>query len=325
MNQVLDDTKKTFRSLLDESTDHQCIIDLLVSLREKVDLSVDDTGWALWNICDQYALMRDAKNQYTYQSEFHEWAKANLPPSRFHWVVSDGTQALSLIDGGYLDFWWRCYNLANEQCPRDAKNRGARFESHRANAASYTHFREFSRAETALNAIEELLAEDQSWSNREFAAATYSTLLVDFYNVSEQRDKLAQTEGTLEKELDDWLGRAGDVEDAPEGPLLGSWDQLNADRPPAAIFIAINNTACAFTRAKQFPDAERLFRILLERNRILNAYGQAQYLQSCWGNRRNKDEIVDWLDGSKQLNPQNLKRFAPSLIDVVKDERPDFA
>lgn len=107
--------------------------------------------------------------------------------------------------------------------------------------------------------------------------------------------------------------------------MLGSWAQLNADRPPSAVFIGIHNAACAFTRAKQFPVAERLFRILQEKGRTMTAYGEAQYLLSCWQNRRNKDEILNWLDASQRLTPQNLKRFAPDLIDVVKDDRSDFA
>ena len=106
---------------------------------------------------------------------------------------------------------------------------------------------------------------------------------------------------------------------------IGRWDQLNADRQPTAVFIAINNAACALTKAKQFPVAERFFCALLEKGRTLNAYGEAQYLLSSWENRRDKDEILDWLDASRRLTPQNLKRFAPGLVDVVKNDRTDFA
>lgn len=269
--------------------------------------------------------MRDAKSQHKYQSEFYDWSKTNLFPLRLHWVVSDAGQALTLIDGGFLDFWWKCYEFANSHCPLVAENRSVRFESHRANAISYIRFREFSRAETALKAIEKLLAEDRAWGNREFAAATFSTLLLGFYNAKGQADKVATIVDVLQEQLDDWFRRAGDAQDAPGGPLLGSWDQLNADRPPAAVFIAVNNAACAFARAKQFLVAERLFRVLLAKRRTLNAYGEAQYLLSCWENRRNKNEIVDRLDASQKLTPQNLKRFAPELIDVLKVDRHDFA
>ncbi len=321
MQKMIDDVKKMFGKLIAEHAKPESIIELLVSLRVKADLSVDDTGWVLWNICDRYAMMRDAKSQYKYQSEFHEWSKTSLFPLRLHWVVSDETQALTLIEGGFLDFWWKCYEFANIQCPLVIENRNIRFESHRTNASAYTHFQEFSRAKTALNAIEKLLSEDRTWSNRDFAAVTFKILLVKYYSARGESDRVASTGEALQRQINDWLGRVGDIEGAtPERSLLGSWSQLNADRSPTAVFIGINNAACAFTKAKQFSVAERLFRVLLDKRRNLNAYGEAQYLLSCWKNRRDKDEIVDWLDRSKKLTPKALKRFASELVDVVKAE-----
>jgi len=326
LQKVLDDVKKTFGELVEGHAKPESIIELLVSLRAKADLSVDDAGWALWNICDRYAMMRDAKIQHKYQSEFHEWSKTNLFPLRLHWVVSDGTQALTLIDGGFLDFWWKCYEFANAKCPLVTENRNIRFESHRANASAYTRFREFSRAKTALNAIEKLLTEDKTWGNRDFAAVIFKTLLVKYYSSRGEADKVASTGEILQRQVNDWLARVGDAEEVtPDRPLLGSWAQLNMHRPPTAIFTAINNAACTFAKAKRFPAAERFFCVLLNKRRTLNAYGEAQYLLSCWENRRNKDEIVDWLDRSKKLTPKALKRFAPELVDVVKADRPDFA
>ncbi|MCG8366805.1 MAG: hypothetical protein MJA27_26155 [Pseudanabaenales cyanobacterium] len=154
------------------------------SLRSVLALSIDDVGWVLWNICDRYAMLRDPESQYRYQSEFHEWSKTHFYPIRLHWVVSDATQALTIIGGGYPDFWWRCYEFANKRSPVMATNRTVRFESHRANAAAYTCFRQFSRAETALGLIEELLAEDPGWVNHNFAEITFATLLVDFHHTT---------------------------------------------------------------------------------------------------------------------------------------------
>jgi len=327
MQNLPDDVKRTFCRLITENA-HPEIIKLLVSLRAKVDLSIDDAGWALWNICDRYALMRDATNQHKYQLEFHEWSKTHLFPLRLHWVVSDGTQALTLIDGGFLEFWWNCYEFANAHAPLVPENRTVRFESHRANAGAYSRFREFARAETALNAMERLLAEDPKWCNREFAAATFKTLLIKSYTAKGLSDEAAATGESLQRELDDWLGRAGDAQSASECPLLGSWDNRNKKRPSTAVFVAINNAACALTQARQFPAGERLFQILLERNRTLNAYGEAQYLLSRWKNTRNKDEIIERLHSlmvSQKLTPKALQRFVPELVDVVKADRPNFA
>jgi hypothetical protein len=79
IQQEIESAKNIFRRLVEDAS-HESIIELLVSLRAKVPLSVDDTGWALWNLCDRCAIQHDAKRQYMYQSEFHEWSKTALFP-----------------------------------------------------------------------------------------------------------------------------------------------------------------------------------------------------------------------------------------------------
>jgi len=309
--------KSTFCQLVNDDA-HKAIIDLLVSLRSRLALSTDDVGWALWNICDRYAILRNAKQQYVYQSEFYEWGKTTLPALRLHWVVSDGTQALTLIDGGFLDFWWNCYQFANKRVPIAAENRTVRFESHRANAAAYTHFREFSRAESALQLLETVLSEDQIWVNRDFAIVTYHTLLVEFYDALEQREQVSRQIDNLDIYLGDWLSRFKLPKVMSAEPILGSWDQLNAGRPAETIFVAIDNAACAFAIAKQFVGAERLFRICLDQcPERMTAYCKALYLLACWQNRRSPDEIRSLLHGFQNLTVQQVIKFAPELKDVI--------
>src|SRR5690606_3185121 len=157
--------KESYRRLLAEGA-KEGIIELLTPvLRSPASLPAEDVGWAYWNVCDNYALLRKAREQLAYQTAFYEWSRAALPAHQWHWVVSDGTQAMTLISGGYLDFWWNCYRDANERAPQAADNRTVRFESHRANAAAYTRFREFGHAKTALQSLEALLAEDPLWVN----------------------------------------------------------------------------------------------------------------------------------------------------------------
>ena len=45
MPEILEDVKRTFRKLVAKHVRPESIIELLVTLRAKVDLSVDDTGW----------------------------------------------------------------------------------------------------------------------------------------------------------------------------------------------------------------------------------------------------------------------------------------
>lgn len=298
---------------------HAAIIELLLPLLDpETSISADDKGWAFWNVCDRYAMLRNAKDQHRYQSEFFEWSKSALPSLRFHWVVSDGTQAMTLIAGDFLDFWWNCYQFANESVPRVAENRTVRFESHRANAAAYTHFQEFSRAETALQSIEAVLSEDSTWLNRNFATVTYTTLLITFYAGLGQSEQIGRRVEDLELYLGEWQRHFQKSAVRTEYPLLGSWEQLNADRPPEAIYTAIHNAACALVIAKQFVKAERLFRIVLDEQREgMTEYSKALYLLACWNNRRNKDEIRDLLHGFQNLTLPQVSKFAPELTDVL--------
>ena len=123
------------------------------------------------------------------------------------------------------------------------------------------------------------------------------------------------------RHLDEWLGQAKIPEEAIQEPLLGSWTQLNGDRPPTAVFTATHNSACAFARAKQFRVAECLFRILIEEQRTLTTYAEALYLLTCWENRGDKSEICDLLHVSKVLTAKKLVEFIPELTTVVRDDR----
>jgi hypothetical protein len=106
MLSAVENVQLAFRDMLEQEVEDEAVVKLLLSLHPKVDLSVDDRGWLLWNICDRYAMLRDAEHQYKYQSEFQEWSKTNLSSYRLHWVVSDANQALTLTYGGFSEFWW---------------------------------------------------------------------------------------------------------------------------------------------------------------------------------------------------------------------------
>src|SRR4051812_8314294 len=113
--------KRAFRRLL-QADESAAIIELLQKLFEGPALSPDDRGWVFWNLCDRYAVLRDAARQCEWQHAFHVWVGTECPPSRRHWVVSDATQALSLLQGGYSNDWWSWYVDANTSAPRRAWN-----------------------------------------------------------------------------------------------------------------------------------------------------------------------------------------------------------
>jgi hypothetical protein len=317
MQPIIEETKLEIQRMTYESGDFQAILDLLLPLRKREGLSIDDTAWVLWNICDNYAMLRDAKNQHTHHLEFHEWSKTNLYPLRLHWVVSDGTQALTLIKGGFGDLWWEWYDFANRAAPKVPENRTARFESHRATAAAYTHFKEFHRAEVALEVMETLLSEDPGWPNREFPTITWYSLLVELYGAQGQVERTRQVGNELIWHLDDWLGSTTNFGGDGQTPLLGSWEYINGDWLPPSV--AVHNAACSFAKANEFNTAEQLFRRHLKEKPFPTPYGEALFLLSCWENRHNKDEIQDALNSSAYLTYQDLQKFTPSLAAVLEN------
>jgi hypothetical protein len=322
----LDASKREFRRLVDEKFGSEELLAFLLGLREQVDLTPDDAGWVLWNICDWYAVVGDSITQHKYQSEFFDLVRGSFP-ERAHWVVCDSTQAHTQIRGGFLDFWSECYQFANHNAPNVAENRGARFEAHRANAASYTHFGEIDRAGSALEAMASLLEEDAQWGSEEFASATYKTLLVQFHAATGQIDKVKETADELERELDDWRARMVDARlvRPKERPLFGSWQYFNAGwLPVPALSVATVNAACEFAETGMFPAAERLFRGQWNRGQTLNEYCAALFLLSCWRNRHNRDEIIGLLNESHSLTAEYLIEVAPEMGDAIGKGRADL-
>jgi len=59
----LDSSKQEFQRLVAEEFGSEKLLALLLRLCDQVDLTPDDTGWVLWNICDWYAVARDAVTQ----------------------------------------------------------------------------------------------------------------------------------------------------------------------------------------------------------------------------------------------------------------------
>ena len=307
------ETKARFCELLRRRSPHQDIIALLVRLRAAEELSVDDAGWALWNICDRYAMLRDPDPQFRYQREFRALMETHAP-ERLHWVVSDTTQALTLISGGYKDFWWDAYVSANARVPRVPETRNVRFESHRATAAAFTRS-DLERATAALEACDAVLSEDPVWINRAFASVTAKTLRVDFHHARGDQASLCQMVAALESELAEWCTRVPGPDTPPpdNAPLFGSWSQLNANRPDRDIYVALHNAACALTRARRFPGAERLFGVVADGGHALTAYGKALQIWACWENRRDRDEVHRLCERAG-LTPQQLERYAPELV-----------
>lgn len=318
MQPGVENVENTFQKLLLEDLNLEASIELFKALTAEEKLSNEDTGWILWNLCDGYAMRRDAQNQFQYQSEFYRWVNTHFYPERLHWVVSDGTQARTLIDGGYLYPWWQWYIDANERAPIIEQNRNARFESHRATGDALIFFAEYEKAELSLRALEDLLKEDSAWTNHDFAEVTYRTLLIDFYNGTGQTSLLHHTAGQLVQYLDEWSSQPLTQTTTPD-LLLGSWEQINADKGAKALPIAVHNAACALALTDLTSQAEALFRKYIQQADLPTSYGQALFLLSCWKNRHDRQEIKNLLNSFKELTTERLLKFAPELVALADE------
>lgn len=112
--------------------DKRKIVELLESfLRECPDADDMQICWAFWNLSDNYAMLRDASEEYRNHKLF-EKKLMHMDEKYLHWIVSDGTQKLTLLTGGYEAYWNALYRYACEKAPKREDNAVIRFESHRA-------------------------------------------------------------------------------------------------------------------------------------------------------------------------------------------------
>lgn len=300
--------------------EHAAIVSILIPLLDCNNLEKEELGWAFWNICDRLALQRKWDEQIGFQKRFFEFIEKVLGPDYLHWVVSDGTQAMSLISGGYIEDWVRWYDHANRIAKGTAANRGIRFESHRAFVSSFTRFGEAELALNALNALEALLDEDPAWANKDFAVCTYHTLRFDYLDLIGNQDELIEEGDQFAKYTAEWVTRFeknGSIRSESES-ILGSWEQLNQLRPPSSVITALGNAGCALCRARQY---ELCLHFLNEASRLgfqRNAYSNTLYIIALWKIEQNEESITKILESDPRLLAEHLHKHAPDLVEFAQ-------
>lgn len=111
------------------------LVPLLQKALSDGDLTTfEEKGFAMWNISDNFALLRQANKLYVNHKCFYDLLKTAHPKYLF-WAVSDATQKLTLEIGGYGGFWWDIYNEINGEALEETEL-FAEFTAHKA--AMYT-------------------------------------------------------------------------------------------------------------------------------------------------------------------------------------------
>jgi hypothetical protein len=205
------------------------IIELLTNALKSKDFNDEERCWALWNISDNLAILKKPNDELINHKLF-EKQLLQMDSKYLHWIVSDGTQKMTLFIGGYERYWFNLYKFACDQSPKTTENRRIRFESHRAAIAipvktQYTFNQEHSIF--ALDNMKNILCELNDDCNYIFYELTYFTQYIGF-------DTLFGRISTniLEKSMHSFFNiinllSYNDKTNNANDYLLGSWQQLN--------------------------------------------------------------------------------------------------
>ncbi|MDT9718558.1 hypothetical protein QVE09_06580 [Paenibacillus sp. ClWae2A] len=294
--------------------DHQGMIDLLKEYEQSSKLSVNERGWVYWNISDGYALLRESELLFANHREFFEWGKENLAPEQLHWIVSDSTQALSLSLGNYFDHWIDWYHYACDHAPKLDTNRGVRFESHRALGGSLWVLERYSEMDSVLENMNELIQEDETWSNTLFARITYNKQrLTRLYHAGDVVGVQALLNETMDS-IDDI--NVGALPISRKDEVVGSWEDINVSRNSQRdINIALNNLACILTDIERYEESMKLFMQIQERDHRMNAYGSSKWIYSIW-KTRGTDAVKKALADNAACEIADLVKHTPELSEI---------
>ncbi len=93
------------------------LISFLQSSLDNDELTtIEDIGFAYWNISDNFALLRDNDGIYNNHRQFANFL-SNKPSIYLYWLVLDATQRFTLELGEHDDFWWQLYKNATASNP----------------------------------------------------------------------------------------------------------------------------------------------------------------------------------------------------------------
>ncbi len=218
-------------------------------------------GCLLWNLSDVYAVRREAEALY-HNHRLFEAHVQTMPAMYRLWLVSDGTQRLTLELGGYDDFWWKIYENATTQYNHAYE--AVLFEAHRAAfykspQMPYDH----NRAVWVKERFRSFLESAYNSPSAAFYRLIYTALCIKHFGESEQ-DIIACCEPLLD-----------DLCYPVEEPIyaLGEWDALNRHRSRRTqAQVGINNAVNALIDSGNVKQAYKLYKTACECGLNVNDY-----------------------------------------------------
>lgn len=231
------------------------IVNLLSSALISEDFTEEERCWALWNISDNLAMLRNADDELTNHKLFEKQI-LEMNPKYLHWIVSDGTQQMTLIVGGYEQYWIDLYKYACLHTPITEENRRICFESHRATVAIPIIIEyKFDKNNSlyALGNMKMMLTQLKDDYNFKFYELTYYTQCIGANTLTDEFSK-----DIVNKSLDKFIDILKYLDyDSNEHVddlfILGSWQQLNRRRSKYdQAKCAINNYIIQLVNARQY-------------------------------------------------------------------------
>lgn len=251
---VKDSVLKEFGTLTSQNKREEKIV-LFIDLLKSADLTDTEKCWAYWNISDNLALLRKSNDELLNHKKFEN--QLSLMDKKYlFWIVSDATQKLTLLKGGYEQYWIDLYDYACKFSSKLKETARIRFESHRATVmipltVEYKFNKEHSLY--ALDNLKQSADEFKDSSEYTFYRLTYLTQAIGAHSL---------TNGNYRQFLDESLNLYESIlpyfsqKDENNNYLLGSWEQLNAIRPKyKQAKVATNNYIIQLINAKEYKTA----------------------------------------------------------------------
>lgn len=243
-------------------------------------LTPEERACAFWNVSDAYACLRKPEEEYTNHLLFERHLDG-MDALYLPWIVSDGTQKMTMLLGGREQYWIDLYRRVFREAPRTAQNAVARFEAHRANVMIPCNRAYAFQKDASLEALENLRQSAQELDGspaRLFFWLTYDTAAIGAHCLigSDFRPFLDPAFSLFEALLPFLKEKT-----EPELMIMGSWAYLNLVRTPGMqADVAVYNYIVTLLCAGEIQTALQCYEKAKPRLRKPNRYFQEKIEQA---------------------------------------------
>ncbi len=268
-------------------------------------LSPEEEAWARWNLVDGLALARRCDEVVSAHIDFFEWAKTNIDPEEWLWVMYDGTQALCWFRAGDGDEWLDIYHDLIASVPPTEANRYDRFLYHRTACLALSANGRPTDAVPIGKTITDIGNENPDWPYAFYVKANGYTYLAEAYSALGQIGEFQAVVDRTNSLLSEFAESLPRPEEIGELPLLVPKlaDPMNQMRhsnehqqldPILAYRGACHNLGAVLYRAKEYNLAARQFEAAMS-YKFLSQYLAKCYAASLWMTTHDRERLDEFI------------------------------